>query len=64
MFDLEKVKAESGLETSVLSRIEQEVRDDFDDEVMFELHFIWAIHAVKDRRLTIEQLFEETTIAA
>ncbi len=64
MFDLEKVKRESGLAPSVLTRIEEKVREDFDDEMMFELHLIRAIHAVRDGRLTIEQLLEEAAIAA
>lgn len=63
MFDLDKVKDESGLDADVLARIERQVREDFDDEMMFELHLIRAIHAVKDGRLTIEQVLHETVPA-
>ncbi len=63
MFDLDKVKADSGLDPEILSRIEQRVRQDFDDEMMFELHFIRAIHALRDGRVTLEQILEESVPA-
>ncbi len=59
MFDVEKVKAESGLSRELLARIEQKVRDDFDDDMMFELHFIRAIHAIKEGQLTPERVLAE-----
>ncbi len=59
MFDLDKVKKESGLAPQVLARIERLVREDFDDEMMFELHFIRAIHALRDGKMTLEHLLDE-----
>ncbi len=59
MFDLDKAKSGSGLNSDVLSRIEQRVRQDFDDEMMFEIHFIRALNALRDGRVTLEQLLDE-----
>lgn len=59
MFDIEKAKAESGLDPDLLQKIEHKVREDFTDEMMFELHFIRAIRALKEGRLTVEQLSAE-----
>ncbi len=63
MFDLEKVKRDSGLNAEVLSHIEQRVRQDFDDEMMFEIHFIRAINALRDGKVTLAQLNEEAVPA-
>ncbi len=49
IFDLEKIKKESGLSTAEFTQLEEEIRREFeDDEMMFELHLIRAIRAIKE----------------
>jgi hypothetical protein len=56
MFDLEKIKRESGLSTAELARLEEQIRREFEgDEMMFELHLIRAIKAIKEGRVTLEE---------
>ena len=48
MFDLEKIKEESGLSAIELARLEEEVRREFEsDEMMFELHPLRALRAIR-----------------
>lgn len=56
MFDLEKIKRESGLPTAELTQIEEEIRREFEgDEMMFELHLIRAIRAIKEGWIALEE---------
>jgi hypothetical protein len=56
MFDLEKIKRESGLSTAELARLEEQIRREFEgDEMMFELHLIRAIKAIKEGRVSLEE---------
>lgn len=59
MFDIDKAKRESGLNPQIVSQIEEKVREDFDDQMMFELHLIRTLHALKEGKLTVEQLLAE-----
>ena len=55
MFNLEKIKKESGLPTAELARLEDQIRQEFEgDEMMFELHLIRAIKAIKEGWVTLE----------
>jgi len=56
IFDLEKIKKESGLSTSEFTQLEEEIRREFeDDEMMFELHLIRAIRAIKEGWVVLEE---------
>ncbi|MBI3741139.1 MAG: hypothetical protein HY257_05220 [Chloroflexi bacterium] len=60
MFDLEKIKRESGLPRDVLARLEAKVKAEFrDDAMMFELHFVRVITAIKQGTLSLDQAFAE-----
>ncbi|MEW6231534.1 MAG: hypothetical protein AB1566_04350 [Chloroflexota bacterium] len=60
MFDLERLKITSGLAPDIFARVEQKVREDFhDDEMMFELHLVRIIQALKEGRVTLEQVLAE-----
>jgi len=49
MFDLEEVKKESGLSATELARLEEQVKREFEgDEMMFELHFLRTLKAIKE----------------
>jgi len=55
MFNLEEVKRASGLSPNELARLEEEIRREFEgDEMMFELHLIRAIRAIKEGWVTLE----------
>jgi len=55
MFNLEEVKRASGLSANELARLEEEIRREFEgDEMMFELHLIRAIKAIKEGWVTLE----------
>jgi hypothetical protein len=56
MFNLEKIKMESGLPMAELARLEEQIRREFEgDEMMFELHLIRAIKAIKEGWVTLEE---------
>ena len=56
MFNLEKIKMESCLPTAELARLEEQIRREFEgDEMMFELHLIRAIKAIKEGWVTLEE---------
>ncbi len=60
MFDLEQAKRASGLAPDVLARVERRVREDLpDDEMLFELHLIRTLQALKDKTVTLKQILEE-----
>ena len=63
MFDMEKVKADSGLEAEQLTRIEERVRADYEDEMLFELHFVRVIRALKEGTLTLDHVLTEPLAA-
>ena len=49
MFNLEEVRRASGLSANELARLEEEIRREFEgDEMMFELHLMRAIRAIKE----------------
>ncbi len=53
MFDLEKVKKESGLTQEQLIQLEAAIRQEFPhDEMMFELHFIRTLEAIRKGWIT------------
>jgi hypothetical protein len=46
----------SGLSTAELARLEEQIRREFEgDEMMFELHLIRAIKAIKEGWVTLEE---------
>ncbi len=56
VFDLEEVKRDSGLSSSELVRLERVVREEFDgDEMLFELHLVRAIEAIKKGLVSMEE---------
>ncbi len=60
MFDLEYLKQTSGLTAAILNEIEQAIKADYpDDDMMFELHFVRVLQALKQGRITIEQILAE-----
>jgi len=61
MFDLEKIKRESGLTSDDLTRIEAKVKEEFpEDELMFELHFLRVIKAIKEGWVTLDKVLTES----
>jgi hypothetical protein len=55
-FNLEIIKMKSGLSTAELARLEEQIRREFEgDEMMFELHLIRAIKAIKEGWVTLEE---------
>jgi len=61
MFDLEKIKKDSDLTVKQLRHIEEIIKQDYPyDEMMFELHFLRVIKAIKKGWITIEYLFAES----
>ncbi len=64
MFDLEKIKRESGLAPHDLARLEAQIRREFaEDEMMFELHFLRAVKALKENWITLEEALMESVPA-
>lgn len=60
MFDLEKIKEESGLSATELARLEEGVRREFEnDEMMFELHLLRALKAIREGWVTLEEALSE-----
>lgn len=60
MFNLEKVKRESELSPAELARLERTVREEFaGDEMLFELHLVRAIRAIKAGQINIEEALSE-----
>ena len=61
MFELEILKRESGLSQDQLARLEEQVRKEFpNDEMMFELHLLRVLDALKKRWITTDILFATT----
>jgi len=60
MFDLKRLEQASGLPPAVLEQIEQAIQADYpDDAMMFELHLVRVLQALKEGRITIEQILAE-----
>ncbi len=61
MFDLDKLKSDTGLSTQQMTHLEQQVRAEFpDDEMMFELHVMRILEAIRHGWLTIEAALIES----
>jgi hypothetical protein len=64
MFDLVHLEQASGLSPAVLKQVEQKVKEDsHDDEMLFELHLVRIFHALKEGRLTVDQVLREYATA-
>jgi len=60
MFDLESLKRESGLSSEEISRLEDRVREEFKgDNMMFELHLLRILKALKEGWITLEEAMSE-----
>lgn len=56
MFDIEKIKKESGLDQKTLKRIENSIRKEFkDDPMMFELHLLRTLKAIKAGWISLKE---------
>jgi len=61
IFDLEEVKRESGLSAHQFAQLEELVRVEFGrDEMMFELHLVRTIKALKEGRVTLEEALSQS----
>jgi len=61
MFDLEKIKRDSELAPDDLARIEVKVKEEFpEDEMMFELHFLRILKAIKEGWITLGEAVRES----
>lgn len=60
MFDLTDLKQTSGLSLAVLRQIEQKVQADYpDDAMLFELHLVRVLLALKQGWITLDQILTE-----
>jgi len=60
VFNLEEAKKESGLSAPELAQLEERVRREFEgDEMMFELHLIRVLKALKEDWATLEEALSE-----
>ena len=56
IFNLEEIKRESGLSASEIAQLEEQVRREFEsDEMMFELHLLRTLKALKEGWVTLEE---------
>jgi hypothetical protein len=61
MFELEKIKRESKLAPDDIARIEVKVKEELpEDELMFELHFLRVLKAIKEGWVTLEEAVRES----
>jgi len=61
VFNLEEAKKESGLSAPELAQLEERVRREFEgDEMMFELHLIRVLKALKEGWVTLEEALSES----
>jgi len=61
MFDVERLKAESGLEPRKLALLEENIKQDFKaDEMMFELHYIRVLKALQEGWISLEEALSES----
>jgi len=59
MFDLERLKRKSGLSSRDLACLEKRIREEFRDEMMFELHFVRVLKALQAGWITREEVLAE-----
>lgn len=60
IFDLERVKKESGLSPNELAPLEERIKAEFEgDEMMFELHLIRALKAIKEGWVSLREATTE-----
>lgn len=60
MFDLERLKRESGLSSHDLACLEKRIREEWNgDEMMFELHFVRVLKALQAGWITREEALAE-----
>ncbi len=56
MFDVERLKVKSGLDSRKLALLDKKVRGEFKaDEMMFELHYIRALRALQEGWINLEE---------
>ena len=61
MFDVERLKVESGLDPRKLALLEKKVREEFKaDEMMFELHYIRVLRALQEGWINLEEALSES----
>lgn len=61
MFDVERLKIESGLEPRKLALLEERIRGEFKaDEMMFELHYIRVLKAIREGWISLEGALSES----
>ena len=64
MFDLDRIRKDSGLSEPDMRRLEQKIREEFaSDELMFEIHLLRAVTAFKEGWISLENLLRETVDA-
>lgn len=62
IFNLEEIKRESGLSASEIAHLEEQVRQEFEgDEMMFELHLLRTLKALKEGWVTLEEALRVST---
>lgn len=65
MFNVERLKKESGFSKETLKKIEDEVRKEFpDDEMMFKLHLLRVLSALKEGTISLDDVVSESKRAA
>lgn len=61
MFDVERLKVESGIEPRKLALLEEKIRGEFKaDEMMFELHYIRVLKALREGWINLEEALSES----
>jgi len=61
MFDMERLKLESGLDPQKLGLLEEKVKEEFKaDEMMFELHYIRVLKALQEGWISLEEALSES----
>jgi len=64
MFDVEKLKKESGLPPDLLERIEASIHEEFrDDSLLYELHVVRVLQALKEEWITLDEVLQDTVRA-
>lgn len=61
IFDLEEAKKKSGLSAQEIAQLEGRVKQEFEgDEMMFELHLVRTLKALKEGWVTLEDALSES----
>ena len=64
MFDITHLKQTCDLPPAVLDQIERAIKADYpDDDMLFELHLVRVLQALKQGRITLEQILAEPVAA-